>query len=155
MRARHGLAMRLWKSGAPDEAVGHYHDMLRLNPDDNQGIRYLLLDCLLILGRDSEVEKLLRRYKDDGAAAWLWSEALARFRREGDSEKARKALVRASGSNAHVADYLLGRKKLPRQLPALVSWGGEDEAIAYVSHNGAQAWAAAPGAFAWAGEVLR
>jgi alpha-beta hydrolase superfamily lysophospholipase len=89
------------------------------------------------------------------AAAWLWSEALARFRREGDSEKARKTLVHASASNVHVADYLLGRKKLPRQLPALISHGGEDEAVAYVSHNGAQAWAAAPGALAWADGVLR
>src|SRR5205814_8244419 len=69
MRARLGLAMRLWQTGARDEAVAHYRDMLRLNPDDNQGIRYLLLDCLLILGRDDEAQKLLRRYRNDGAAA--------------------------------------------------------------------------------------
>jgi len=28
--------------------------MLRLNPNDNQGIRYLLVDWLLQLGRDEE-----------------------------------------------------------------------------------------------------
>ncbi len=32
---------------------------------DNQGIRYLLMDCLLILGRDDEAAKLeIKRYKD-------------------------------------------------------------------------------------------
>lgn len=155
MRARHGLAMRLWDTGAQDEAIAHYRDLLRLNPNDNQGIRYLLLDCLLILGRDADVAKLLRRYKNDGAAPWLWSDALARFRREGDSEKSCKALISAYHSNAHVADYLTGRKKLPRRLPALISYGGEDEAIAYAAQNGARAWAAAPGALAWVEKVLR
>src|SRR5204863_5797086 len=119
--------------------------MLRLNPDDNQGIRYLLLDCLLILGRDDEAQKLLRRYRNDGAAAWLWSGVLLSFRREGDSQNARKELRRATTENPHVRDYLLTRKKLPRTLPAYISWGGEDEAQAYVADNGAEAWAAAPG----------
>ena len=32
MRALHGLAQSFWKSGAREEAVKHYQDMLRLNP---------------------------------------------------------------------------------------------------------------------------
>jgi hypothetical protein len=85
---------------------------MRVNPNHNQGSRYLLLDCLLIQGRDAEVEKLLRRYPDDGAA-------LGSGRRRSpdsgarDSEKARKALVRASRGNAYVCKYLLGRKNAP------------------------------------------
>ena len=108
MRARHGLARSLWESGAREEAVTHYRDMLRLNPNDNQGIRYILLDCFLTLGRDGDADKLLRRYKDDGAAAWAWSAALALFRREGDCPASRKALARAVRSNNHVSAYLLG-----------------------------------------------
>src|SRR5262245_8594464 len=42
MRARQGLAFSLWKAGRRDDAVGHLQDMLRLNPNDNQGIRYTL-----------------------------------------------------------------------------------------------------------------
>lgn len=148
MRARHGLAKSLWESGAREEAVAHYQDMLRLNPNDNQGIRYILLDCLLTLGRDKEAGKLLRRYKNDGTAAWAWSGTLALYRREGDSRTARKALDRAVATNAHVSDYLLGRKKLPGTLPALIGMGDKNEAVAYV-HDSAQAWAAAPGALAW------
>jgi tetratricopeptide (TPR) repeat protein len=55
MRARQGLAEALWKYGERDEAVAHYQDMLRLNPNDNAfDIRfcspcsadYLLMHCL-------------------------------------------------------------------------------------------------------------
>jgi tetratricopeptide (TPR) repeat protein len=148
MRARQGLAQSLWESGAREEAVTHYQDMLRLNPSDNQGIRYILLDCLLTLGRDDAAGKLLRRYKNDGAAAWAWSGTLALFRQQRDSPAARKALDQAVATNAFVSAYLLGRKKLPRTLPALIGMGDESEAVAYV-HDSAQAWAAAPGALAW------
>jgi tetratricopeptide (TPR) repeat protein len=37
MRARHGLAQALWDKGLRDETMTHYPDMLRLNPNDNQG----------------------------------------------------------------------------------------------------------------------
>jgi tetratricopeptide (TPR) repeat protein len=153
MRARQGLARSLWESGAREEAVTHYQDMLRLNPNDNQGVRYILLDCLLALGRDGDADKLLRRYKDDGAAACVWSGALAVFRREGECLASRKALARAVRTNGHVPAYLLGRKKLPHDLPALIGMGGEDEAVAYV-HDSAPAWAATPNALQWVGAVL-
>jgi tetratricopeptide (TPR) repeat protein len=148
MRARHGLAQALWATGARAETVAHYQDMLRLNPNDNQGIRYELLTCLLTLGHDDDAGKLLRRYKNDGSCAWAYSRALHRFRREGDSKAARAALEQALESNAHVPAYLSGRKRLPARLPALIGPGGEDEAVAYVA-DAEPAWANAPGALAW------
>lgn len=153
MRARHELGMALWRAGNRDEAVEHYQDMLRLNPNDNQGIRELLLDALLELGREADAAALLKRYKEDGSAAWAWSGALLAFRRKGDGALARKALRRAVDSNRHVADYLLGRKRLPRTLPAFVGRGDRDEAVAYV-HGAAGAWAAAAGAKAWLAAAL-
>jgi tetratricopeptide (TPR) repeat protein len=47
MRARHGLALTLLKLGKEEEAIEHFRAMLTLNPDDNQGIRYLMLGILL------------------------------------------------------------------------------------------------------------
>ncbi len=148
MRARHGLAQALWDKGLRDEAVTHYRDMLRLNPNDNQGIRYLLLDCFLILGRDDDAAKLIRRYKGDGSAAWSWSRALLSFRTDGDCPASRSALSRAIGDNTHVAALLLGDKKMPRQLPDYIGMGDKNEAVAYV-HGATAAWAATPGALAW------
>lgn len=148
MRARQGLAQTLWDKGLQDEAATHYRDMLRLNPNDNQGIRYLLLDCLLILGRDDGAAKLIKRYKEDGSAAWSWSRALLAFRRSGDCPGSRSALSQAIGDNTHVAGLLLGDKKMPPQLPAYVGMGDKNEAVAYV-HGAAAAWAVTPGALAW------
>jgi hypothetical protein len=47
LRARLGLAHALWTAGRRDEAVQHFQDMLRLNPGDNQGVRYTLAGFLL------------------------------------------------------------------------------------------------------------
>lgn len=151
MRARHELSLALWTAGDRDEVVGHYQDMLRLNPNDNQGVRYLLMDALLELGRDGEAAELLKRYKDDGAAAWAWSNALLAFRRAGDGPAARKARANAIDANHHVPTYLLDEKRFPRTLPEFIGRGDEDEAVAYV-HGAAGAWAAAAGAKAWIAE---
>src|SRR5712691_4544408 len=59
MRTRLGLAMALWRRGAREEAADHLRDMLRLNPNDNQGIRYLLASYLVEFGRDAELAALL------------------------------------------------------------------------------------------------
>ena len=53
MRARHGLALTLLKLGEEAVAMEHFRVMLKLNPNDNQGIRYLLLGSLLRRRRHS------------------------------------------------------------------------------------------------------
>lgn len=153
MRARHGLASALWETGQRAEAVAHYEDMLRLNPNDNQGIRYSLIDALLELGRDNEAAKLLTRYRNDSSATWAWSRALLSFRRKGDSAPSRKALSRAVENNPHVTAYLLRLKAMPRTLPALMGMGDDSEAVVYVD-NADETWMATPGAKAWVTAAL-
>lgn len=148
MRARHELALALWRSSHRDEAVAHYQEMLRLNPNDNQGIRYLLIDALLELGREEDADALLKRYENDGTAHWTWSAALLEFRRTGNSAAANKALARAVEANPHVAAYLLGAKPFPPTLPEYIGMGDESEAVAY-AHDAAGAWQAASEAKAW------
>jgi hypothetical protein len=122
--------------------------MLRLNPGDNQGIRYSLLNLLLTLNRDAEAQKLLKQYEDDGMAEWLYTRALLAFRTGGASAAAETALREAMDSNAHVLVYLTGRKRIPAHLPDYVTWGGEDEAITYASSYLAH-WRRTPGAIDW------
>jgi hypothetical protein len=50
--------------------------------------------------------------------------------------------------NKHVPLYLLGRKKLPRNLPDYYSLGDNNEAIMYACGNLA-AWNSTPGALEW------
>lgn len=153
MRARHGLAECLWEAGQRDEAVDHYRDMLRLNPNDNQGIRYILAAWLLDLGRDDELAALLNQYEDDGAAAWAYTQALAAFRNGGDSEDARQLLAEARQANRHVPAYLLGKKKLPKKLPDYIGMGDENEAVAYAA-DAVGGWNKTAGALDWLSRLM-
>lgn len=148
MRARAGLAQSLWDYGSHDEALAHWRDLLRLNPNDNQGIRYVLAARLLELGRDRELAVLLKEHQDDGRAFMIWTRALFAFRAEGDSPKSRRALARALHSNPHVPAYLLGDKPIPRELPDYTGLGDESEAMCWAAEN-FKAWHTTNGALAW------
>jgi tetratricopeptide (TPR) repeat protein len=148
MRARFGLAGALWQRSARNEAIDHFRDMLRLNPGDNQGIRYVLAAYLVEAERDEDLAALLAEYPEDGAAAWIWTAALAAFRRGGDDEESRKLLAEAVASNKHVPSYLLGERRLPKEMPPFIGFGDEDEAIYYVSEFRG-GWALTPSALDW------
>ncbi len=148
MRARHGQAQSLWVLGRRPEAVEHYQDMLRLNPADNQGIRYNLAASLIELGRDEDLAALLEQYPEDRSASWSYTSALLAFRREGDMPMARRLLTAAKKSNKFVPDFLIGREMLPSRMPDSVGRGDRDEAVDYAVGflNG---WRATPGALPW------
>jgi ST7 protein. len=148
MRARAGLAQCLWMLGERQRAIEHYTEMLRLNPSDNQGIRYLLVNCLLEEGCDEAVGKLLDQYEGDATATWLYSHALWMFCREGASSKAKARLREALNHNRYVPRYILGRKRLPRRLPEYVGFGDKNEAIVYAA-EAIVVWQKTPGAVEW------
>ncbi len=154
MRARAGLAACLWQLGEREEAVTHYRDMLRLNPNDNQGIRYTLLGCLLAIGSDDQAADLLDDpdYADDATATWPYSRTLLAFRRSGPGRQVEARLSEARRTNPHVPAYLLGKKRLPEELPGMIGFGDESEAIAYAADN-LEAWRSTPGALEWLAEV--
>jgi len=136
MRARAGLAGCLWELDWRAEAIEHLQEMLRLNPMDNQGIRYALLTYLIEEGPDSALDEHLQKYTDDVSAGWLYSRALVTFRNQGASDTARKHLHEALRSNSHVPAYLLQVKPLPIELPETVGFGDDGEAVAYAAFNG-------------------
>jgi tetratricopeptide (TPR) repeat protein len=148
MRARNGLAECLREMGRTAEAIDHFQELLRLNPNDNQGNRDLLAACYLEAGRDSEAWDLLNRYPEGITASWAYTAALVQFRLHGASKEARKALKHAIDQNPHVREYLSGRKRMPRETPGHYSIGSVDEAVIYVDLNGAY-WQKTPGAIAW------
>jgi tetratricopeptide (TPR) repeat protein len=147
-RARAGLASCLWQLGERQVAIDHYVDMLRLNPGDNQGIRYILANCLLRQGDDVALTKLLAAFKDDAMAEWLYTRALLAFRREGAGKKADAALKKALKQNAFVPAYLLGKRRFPRQLPSYIGFGDENEAVSYAA-EALDVWQQTPGAITW------
>lgn len=150
MRAMAALALTLWETGQCDEALAIWREMLRLNPNDNQGVRYRLMAALLEQGNHAEAAELHKTYLEDGAAEWRYAVALLFFRTEGDSVAARDNLHTALQQNHHVPSYLLGRKKLPKHLPNQYIVGGEDEAVICATQL-LPSWVKTPAALDWLG----
>ncbi len=152
MRARLGLAMVLWELGKQADAVKHLQDMLRLNPGDNQGIRYILASRLLMMDRDEELKELLDSYEDEPTACWSYTRALLSYRREGATGRSLKILKEALRCNPHVPGYLLRKRKLPKEPPGRIGFGDETEAIEY-AFDFLLPWHLTPGALDWLGDA--
>ncbi len=147
MRAREALAHLLWTLGRRDEAADHLLEMLKLNPGDNQGVRYNLASWLLDLDRDAELERLLKQY-DEESATWAYTRTLLAFRRHGDSAEAKKRLKAAIKANRYVPAYLTGDDPLPVEQPPYYTPGEESEAVIYAA-GGLSAWRSTSGAITW------
>ena len=149
MRARAGLANTLLRLGDEDAAIGHFRAMLDLNPNDNQGVRYTLLACLLRRDDWDAVKQLLAAFDEEGSAFWYYTRALVAFRDGQGSEAATLELLRTGWRRNHHIPAMLAAAKAPRQSnnPFTVM-GGADEAATYVRDCGA-AWRGTDGAVAW------
>jgi hypothetical protein len=148
MRARLGLAQSLWELGRREEAIEHEQELLRLNPNDNQGVRYQLLAWLLEIDVRAAVQNLLERYAEDVAASWAYGRALVNFRIYGDTRSTRALLARARRSNPFVPAYLLGRTLIPQRLPEYMGLGDDAEAVVCADEQLA-AWSMTPEALVW------
>jgi tetratricopeptide (TPR) repeat protein len=148
MRARFGLARCLEALDRRKEAIEHYRELLRLNPGDNQGVRYSLLAALLLGARDAEVATLLDQFGDEPTALWRYGRALSVFRREGDSRAARERLREALRTNRHVPQFLAGESEWPGPDPASYAPGSREEAVSCEAELG-EAWRATPDATRW------
>jgi tetratricopeptide (TPR) repeat protein len=146
MRARFGLADVRVEQGCLGEAAEHLQEILRLNPNDNQGSRYKLVNLLIALGRDEGAWSLVDSYPDDGALLGF-PRALLLFRRDGDSPGARTALKKAIQTNRFVPGMLLGDREAPPR-GGFYSPGGEDEAGLYLDLS-LDTWSQTEGALDW------
>lgn len=134
MRSKAGLAECLAITGQGQEAIAIYWDMLDLNPNDNQGVRYNLSSLLLKLEDFKAYEKLYKLYPDDGGADWNYNRVLYYFKK-GNMVKAKSQLQEAIKTNKHVIPYLAGKKRLPKNPPEYIGFGDSREAVAYVMSN--------------------
>ena len=148
MRARAGLASVLWLLGERAEAMNHYAEMLRLNPNDNQGIREVLINCYFEAADDVSARKLIDLYKDNASICWAYSRTLLAYREHGAGREAQKSLDDAIAVNRHVPSFLTGKKKPPRHPPETFRFGDENEAILYVV-DAITAWDTSKGAIEW------
>ncbi len=151
MRALYGLSYYMWDTGERREAVAILRELLRLNPDDNQGNRVALVNRLLGIGDLPGAEDILETYSEPYMTDWAWNNALLLFLTEGPSIKAYEALKNACERNRFVAEMLTGVKQVPRTAPSYCAMGSRKEAVAYVIFN-RENWATAKRALLWVAE---
>ena len=148
MRAKAGLADCLYAKKEVDKAIEIYEEMLELNPNDNQGIRYLLSTLLLSKNDLTKFQSFIENSEEEDCAVWNYNNALYQFKKSGQSANSDKELLKAYTSNEYVIDYMLGVKKMPKEQPQYIGRGDENEAISYV--NGAwPIWDKTDEAFDW------
>jgi tetratricopeptide (TPR) repeat protein len=145
MRARLDLAQTLESLGREDEAIAHFQELLRLNVNDNQGVRDLLVPRLLERARHGEAAAVLDKYRDDVGATPAYCQALLAFQAGGDAEPARTALSGAIARNRFVPQFLADPVDDDVEHYQL---GSEEEAIV-VALEMAEAWRRTPGALEW------
>ncbi|WP_179506723.1 MULTISPECIES: hypothetical protein [unclassified Sphingomonas] len=138
MRARCALAQDLWYSSNPDErieAIAHLREMLELNPNDNQGLRYILLVWLIRTDADQAAAALLAKYHDEVSAFMEFTRVFLAYRAQGDCEKTRDMAAKACLANRHIPRHL-ANSELWHKASGTYSPGRESEAAWYAQELG-------------------
>lgn len=135
MEARFEYAQILAHTGQNTEALSHLNDLIKLNPNDNQGVRYQLSSLLLIEKKWTEYEKLFKKYKDEESAFWLFNYAFYIFLTKGKCIESENALKKAHFTNRHVNTFISSRKLPEFELDGAYSPGDEKEAFYFMNDN--------------------
>ncbi len=144
LRAAHGAALSYLRLGRRREALAIMEKMLAWNPDDNQGIRFLIGSEYLRAGETDKADRIFTE-EADSYPPYHYERALLRLR-AGDPESAATSLRRGFVANVYVAEILFGN---PEPMP-LAIWHGSnfaepETARDYVEHCG-DLWRRTPGA---------
>lgn len=152
MRARMELAQLLLTADRTDEAMHHFEALLEFNPNDNQGVRDILLGCYLSRNDQPGAQRLLHDYQEDATAIFAWGRTLERFL-AGDLPGAQRALAKARRQNRFMEQYLTFQRPLPAEVPDSYCLGSDEEAIICLTYLSG-AWADHPLATRWLWQQL-
>ena len=155
MRALAGLQESYWENREHEKAIAICYDVLRLNKNDNQGMRYVLIRYLAKLSRYDELKAFMEHssYAHDCIAEWCFTRAWLCFIREGHTQRATELLQRAMQTNRFIPEYLFRKGYRLKMLPAHLSMGGEDEAQCY-AHQFGSIWRRSSAVMKWLREQM-
>ena len=129
MRALHGLGLTTWKQNRLEEAVGFFKQMLKFNPNDNQGVRYLMGPIHHQMGNLEEAARWYERNGDDPHNLYNYGLALIQQNKQ---EKAARILIFAIFTNPYIAPMLLDDKLPKRDWWHTTGWAEPEYAEDYV-----------------------
>jgi len=146
LRAKYGLAFALVSDGQVNEALTQFRDILRLNQNDNLGVRYEIIPLLLSQDKEKEAVEILNQYPEE-TGNWLFLKAQVEFRREGSSGRsAQKALKIAINFNPHVVELLMAEH--PPMMPEHYALGSPEEAAIIIEEQ-LDSWSESEGFIEW------
>lgn len=131
MQVKYNYAELCWYTGDMAEARKHLEELLKLQPQDSLGARYLLSAVLLTTGALKEAEQLLGSYSER-SAFFEYDRMVLAYKQQGFTAKLKMLYRNAQFANGYILDYLLGKKRVPAAIPEEYSPGDRNEAIAYV-----------------------
>lgn len=133
MRALHGLGLTAGKQGRFKEAIGIFKRMLKLNPNDNQGARYLIGSLYHQCG---DLEKAIWWYKRNGDDPHnLYNYGLALVQQH-KLNMAAKTFIFAISTNPYIAPMLLDEALPETDWWHGTSWAEPDCAVDYIVEYG-------------------
>ncbi len=137
LRAYHGLALEILEKGQFEQALESFLTLLIWNPNDNQGIRSLAIDCCFRLDQPEGALEICDRFPEDGMEGVLYGRPLALFKL-GEIDQAREALALAVYNLPLVAHELVKqrhRKPKGLSLDSVALWSPE-QAYLYWKEQG-------------------
>ena len=134
--------------GYTQKAQSELEELLKLNPNDNQANRFLLMNCLIIDKQWDKLDALLADFDFQELHATA-SRALSAFVKHGDSKPANDYKKMLQQQNKHFSKILTGQEKLKKQQPPYFSPGSKEEVAVYLDSLGKQAWISVPASLFW------
>jgi tetratricopeptide (TPR) repeat protein len=155
LRAYHGLGLEYLERGKMERALGIFEDILAMNPNDNQGVRALAIDCHFRMEHPEQVLEVCDQYPNDGLEQVIYGRALALLQL-GRQAEAEQALTEAVEWLPLVGEELVKKRHRPppNLNPDYVIHGGADQAYYYWKDQG-QHWKNTPGAVELVRECLQ
>jgi tetratricopeptide (TPR) repeat protein len=129
--------------GEYENAIKLYDENLSLNENDNQGIRFLKLECLLAAKEYATAGELLKKYADDWSIEFTYGKVVLEII-NGNDTNAKKYLAAALKANSFLPSEIIKEKHKappPHRIPgepfydAGIPVGSIQEAYGYWSRN--------------------
>jgi len=137
LRCTHALGLCFFDAGNLIKGIELFEFIISVNPNDNQGLRAVLVEGYLKTGNYVAVLDLCDRYRGDITVDLTYGEPFALFKM-GNKEKATPLLKRAIRLSPKVAKELLKKRHIPPKtlFPDRYTVGGDDEAYYYWERSG-------------------
>lgn len=134
LRAYHALGLHLQAHQGAAKAIEVFARLVSVNPNDNLGARYVLMQALLDTGDWTKAATLFRSYPDDVGPDIAYSGPVALLHL-GEMENAKIGLERAVNINRRVAIELLKTRHVRPVEEHPGYMGGAEEAFDYWERN--------------------